>query len=89
MKHQPLNPIGIEAVQVAVLRHVHMVVTQSTRQLVDASGMSSSPIIRVLKANKFNLYEIKLVQEPNHPDSRLQFFELISQRLTEESHLLF
>lgn len=91
VKHQPQNPIRNEAVEVAVLGHVQLDHTQSTRQLAEASGVSRSSIIRILKAYKFHPYKIKLVQELNEddPDRRLQFCEQMSQRLIEDPHLLF
>lgn len=91
VKHQPQKPIRNEAVEVAVLGHVEMDHSQSTRQLAEASGVSRSSIIRILKAYKFHPYKIKLVQELNEddPDRRLQFCEVMSQRLIEDPQLLF
>lgn len=90
-KIQMQRVVRNEAVEVAVLGHVELDHTQSTRQLAEVSGVSRSSIIRILKAHKFHPYKTRLVQELNEddPDRRLQFCEEMSQRLIADPDLLF
>lgn len=68
-----------EAVEVAVSGAVHLDHSQSIRQLNEASGVSRSYIIRILRTNKFHHYKVTLLPEINEddPDGSLQFPEQI------------
>lgn len=72
--------------EVTVFGHVALDHTQSTQQLAQASSVSRSSIIRILKAHTFHPYRVTLAQELNEddPDRRFQFYEEISQRLIED-----
>lgn len=80
-----------EGREVAVLGHVAMDHTLSTRKLATESGVSRSTIQRILKKHKFHPYKISLVQELNEDDNdrRLQFCETMSDRIINNPNLLF
>ncbi|EFN73065.1 hypothetical protein EAG_00196, partial [Camponotus floridanus] len=61
------------------------------RQLSAVSGISRTSIRRILKHHKFHPYKIKLLQELNEDDfdRRLQFCEVMSERITNNPNFLF
>lgn len=80
-----------EAREVAVLGHVAMDPTLSTRKLSDVSGVSRTTIRRILKHHKFHPFKIQLVQELNEDDfdRRLQFCELVSEIINNNQNYIF
>lgn len=80
-----------EAREVAVLGHVAMDPTLSTRKLSDVSGVSRTTIMRMLKQHKFHPFKIRLVQELNEDDSdrRLQFCEVVSEMINGNQNYMF
>lgn len=90
-KHQPQRPVRNEDVEVAILGHIALDPTTSTRRLSEASGVSRTSAMRILKSHKYFPYKIRLVHELNDddPDRRLQFCEEMSQRLIDNPDLLF
>lgn len=85
------KPVRNEAVEVAVLGHVYMDPTLSTRQLVSVSGINRGSIQGILKTHHFHPYKIKLVHEINEDDEdrRLQFCEIISERALNNPNYVF
>lgn len=80
-----------EAREVAVLGHVAMDPTLSTRKLSDVSGVSRTTIMRILKQHKFHPFKIRLVQELNEDDfdRRLQFCEVVSEMINDNQNYMF
>lgn len=85
------RPVRNEAVEVAVLGHVAVDPTLSTRQLAAVSGVSRTTIQRILKQHKFHPYKIILSHELNEDDfdRRSQFCELASERTINNPNFLF
>lgn len=83
VKHQPQNTIRNEAVEVIDLEHVNLDHIRCTRQLAEASGVIRSPIICILKGNKFHPHINKLITELNVDASyrRLHFCEQLTHAL--------
>lgn len=81
-KDNPVRVVRNEGMQVAVLGHITMDNTLSTRQLAEVSGVSRTSVRRILKAHKFYPYKIQLLHELNEDDydRRLQFVEEMSER---------
>jgi len=90
-RNQENRPVRNEAAEIAVLGHVALDNTQSTRGLATSSGFTRSTVQRILKHNKFHPYKIKLVHELHEDDfdRRLEFCELMSHRLINNANLLF
>lgn len=92
---KPIAPnrmiVGNEAVEVAVLGHVNMDPTLSTRQLPLVCGISRTSIRRILKKHKFHPYKIHLVHQLNEDDydRRLEFCEIMSERIINNPDLVF
>lgn len=85
------NPVRNEAIEVAVLGHIAIDPTLSTRKVSDVTGVSRRTIQRTLKTHKFHPYKIKLVHELNEDDDdrRLQFCELISEMIICDPQFIF
>jgi Helix-turn-helix domain (DUF4817) len=90
-KRQIEPPVRSEATEVALLGHVELDHTLSTRKLATVSGVSRTSIQRILKYYKMHPYKIKLTQELNEDDfdRRSQFCEVLSERAIENPHFLF
>lgn len=91
-KHNRLELVNNEAIEVAVLGQVSLE-NQQAQSLTTISrevSVSSSTVYRILHKHKYHPYKIKLVQElyEDDFDRRLEFCELLSQRLTDNPHLL-
>lgn len=80
-----------EVLELAVLGHVSVDPTLSTRKLAAVSGVSRTTVQRILKKHKFHPYKISLVHELNEDDydRRLQFCETISETTTTNPRFLF
>lgn len=80
-----------EARKMAVLGHVVMDPTLSTRKLSAVSGESRTTIRRILKKHKFHPFKIRLVQELNEDDfdRRLQFCEVVSEIINNNHNYIF
>ena len=85
------NPVRNEGTEVAILGHVNLDPTLSTRQLETVAGVSRRSIQRILKDHQFHPYKIHLVQELHEDDfdRRLQFCELMSEMIMNDANLLF
>lgn len=90
-KHEPEQRQRNEAMQVAVLGHIEMDSTISTRQLAETSGISRTTIQRILKMNKYHPYKIQLIQELNDDDNdrRLEFCETMSALIARNPDFTF
>lgn len=90
-KRQMENPVVNEAMEVFVLGQVAMDSTLSTRKLANETGVNRTSIQRILKKHHFHPYKIQLVQELNEDDfdRRLQFCEIISERVANNNNFLF
>ncbi|KAL1493572.1 hypothetical protein ABEB36_009274 [Hypothenemus hampei] len=75
------KPVRSEAVEIAILGHVNMDPTLSTRQLASVSGINRGSIRGILKSHHFHPYKIKLVHEINedNQDRRLEFCEILTR----------
>ena len=85
------NPVRNKAVEVAVLGHITMEPTLSTRKLSDVSSVRRTTIRRILQHHKFHPYKISLVHKLQRDDNdrRLEFCEVISERIIDNPNYLF
>lgn len=83
--------VRTEATEVAILGHINLDPTTSTRKLAEESGFSRTTVRRVLKHHKFHPYKIHLVHEINEddPDRRLQFCEMMTDKINTNANFLF
>lgn len=85
------NRVRTEEAEVAILGHINLDPTTSTRKLAEESGFSRTTVRRVLKLHNFHPYKIHLVQEINEddPDRRLQFCEIMTDKINTNPNFLF
>ena len=85
------NPVRNKAVEVAVLGDITMEPTLSTRKLSDVSGVRRTTIRRILHHHKFHSNKISLVHQLQEDDNdrRLEFCEVISERIIDNPNYLF
>lgn len=79
-----------EASQVEVLGQFAIEPTASTRQVSTMTGLSRESVRKVLKLHKFHPYKTQILQElgDDDPDRRIEFCELMTERIRVEPRLL-
>lgn len=79
-----------EETEIEVIGRASMNSQQSVREISQQSNVPKSTVHRILKKHKFHPYKIHLVQELSEDDfdRRIEFCELMTQRITEDPDIL-
>lgn len=79
-----------EDVKVQVLAEMVVNPQQSTKHVADACNISRTSVKKILKRHKFHPYKMKILHEltEDDPDRRLEFCEIMSERITRNPNYL-
>ena len=79
-----------EDVKVQVLAEMVVSPQQNTKDVADTCNISRSSVKKILKCNKFHPYNMRIVHEltEDDPDRRLQFCEIMAQKMEENPNYL-
>lgn len=79
-----------EDTQIDILADIIENPTQSTSQVAQAANVSARTVQRLLKKNKFHPYKLQILHElvEEDPDRRLEYCEIMSERIVQNPHYL-